>query len=194
MTPLNNFFRTATRDATIADTQVRAGDRVILLYPSANRDESVFDDPYTFDIRRNPNPHVAFGFGTHFCLGASLARARAAHAVHAADAAGSRTCGCSPSPTSSRTSSSARCARAGSASTPADQRVSGYLAAAHAERVTGGIEHDDVVTRVSAADIRGSVAPASTAHATPASRSSTMMSRWIIICGSPATGGHTGGV
>ena len=47
---------------------------MILLYPSANRDESVFADPYTFDIRRNPNPHVAFGFGTHFCLGASLAR------------------------------------------------------------------------------------------------------------------------
>ncbi len=74
VTPLNNFFRTATRDATIADTRVQAGDRVVLLYPSANRDEAVFDDPYVFDIRRNPNPHVAFGFGTHFCLGASLAR------------------------------------------------------------------------------------------------------------------------
>jgi cytochrome P450 family 142 subfamily A polypeptide 1 len=74
VTPLNNFFRTATRESRIADTMVRAGDRVILLYPSANRDEAVFDDPYTFDIRRNPNPHVAFGFGTHFCLGASLAR------------------------------------------------------------------------------------------------------------------------
>jgi cytochrome P450 family 142 subfamily A polypeptide 1 len=74
VTPLNNFFRTATRDATIAGTDVRAGDRVILLYPSANRDESVFDDPFLFDIRRDPNPHVAFGFGTHFCLGASLAR------------------------------------------------------------------------------------------------------------------------
>ena len=74
VTPLNNFFRTATRDATIAHTEVRAGDRVILLYPSANRDEAVFDDPYTFDIRRSPNPHAAFGFGTHFCLGASLAR------------------------------------------------------------------------------------------------------------------------
>ena len=74
VTPLNNFFRTATRDARIADTEVHAGDRVILLYPSANRDEAVFEDPYTFDIRRNPNPHVAFGFGTHFCLGGSLAR------------------------------------------------------------------------------------------------------------------------
>ena len=47
---------------------------MILLYPSANRDETVFDEPDTFDIRRDPNPHVAFGFGTHFCLGASLAR------------------------------------------------------------------------------------------------------------------------
>ncbi len=74
VTPLNNFFRTATRDSTIGSTAVRAGDRVILCYPSANRDEAVFDDPWTFDIRRNPNPHVAFGFGTHFCLGASLAR------------------------------------------------------------------------------------------------------------------------
>jgi cytochrome P450 family 142 subfamily A polypeptide 1 len=74
VTPLNNFFRTATRDAAIADTPVRAGDRVVLLYPSANRDERVFDDPYRFDIARDPNPHVAFGFGTHFCLGASLAR------------------------------------------------------------------------------------------------------------------------
>jgi cholest-4-en-3-one 26-monooxygenase len=74
VTPLNNMFRTATRDAQIAGTAVHQGDRVILLYPSANRDESVFDDPYTFDIARHPNPHVAFGFGTHFCLGSSLAR------------------------------------------------------------------------------------------------------------------------
>jgi cytochrome P450 len=74
VTPLNNFFRTAVVDATIAGTQVHAGDRVVLLYPSANRDEAVFADPYAFDIRRDPNPHVAFGFGTHFCLGASLAR------------------------------------------------------------------------------------------------------------------------
>jgi len=74
VTPLNNFFRTATRTSTIADTKVAEGDRVILLYPSANRDETVFDAPDTFDIRRNPNPHCAFGFGTHVCLGASLAR------------------------------------------------------------------------------------------------------------------------
>lgn len=74
VTPLNNFFRTATADATVAGIPVAAGDRFLLAYPSANRDERVFTDPDRFDIRRSPNPHVAFGFGTHFCLGASLAR------------------------------------------------------------------------------------------------------------------------
>jgi cytochrome P450 family 142 subfamily A polypeptide 1 len=74
VTPLNNFFRTAVADTTVAGVEVAAGDRVLLAYPSANRDERAFDDPFRFDIRRNPNPHVAFGFGTHFCLGASLAR------------------------------------------------------------------------------------------------------------------------
>jgi cytochrome P450 family 142 subfamily A polypeptide 1 len=74
VTPLNNFFRTATRDTSIGEVAVAEGDRIVLLYPSANRDERVFADPYRFDIRRHPNPHVSFGFGTHFCLGASLAR------------------------------------------------------------------------------------------------------------------------
>ncbi len=74
VTPLNNFFRTATGAISVGGAEVGAGDRVILLYPSANRDEKVFADPFAFDIRRSPNPHVAFGFGTHFCLGSSLAR------------------------------------------------------------------------------------------------------------------------
>ena len=74
VTPLNNFFRTAAVDSHIGEQPVKAGDRVILLYPSANRDEAVFDDPFAFDITRHPNPHLSFGFGTHFCLGASLAR------------------------------------------------------------------------------------------------------------------------
>jgi len=74
VTPLNNFFRTAARPVTVSGVDMEAGDRVILLYPSANRDEEVFDDPYRFDIRREHNPHVSFGFGTHFCLGAPLAR------------------------------------------------------------------------------------------------------------------------
>ena len=74
VTPLNNFFRTALVDDEVGGRPVRAGDRFVLLYPSANRDEDVFDDPFTFDIRRNPNPHLAFGFGTHLCVGANLAR------------------------------------------------------------------------------------------------------------------------
>jgi cytochrome P450 family 142 subfamily A polypeptide 1 len=74
VSPLNNFFRTAVHDARVGDVVVANGDRVILLYPSANRDEKHFDRPYELDVTRHPNPHVAFGFGTHFCLGASLAR------------------------------------------------------------------------------------------------------------------------
>jgi cholest-4-en-3-one 26-monooxygenase len=74
VTPLNNMFRAATTDTTVAGVPIAAGDRMVLLYPSANRDEAVFDDPYRFDTTREVNAHVAFGFGTHFCLGASLAR------------------------------------------------------------------------------------------------------------------------
>ncbi len=74
VTPLNNFFRVAVIDTEVAGQPIRAGDRLMLAYPSANRDASVFAEPDRFDIRRHPNPHVAFGFGTHFCLGASLAR------------------------------------------------------------------------------------------------------------------------
>ncbi len=74
VTPLNNFFRTALEDTTIGGRPVAEGDRIVLLYPSANRDEDVFVHPSTFDITRSPNPHVAFGHGTHFCLGANLAR------------------------------------------------------------------------------------------------------------------------
>ena len=59
---------------TSATKPVAAGDRVMLAYPSANRDEDVFDEPFAFDIRRDPNPHLAFGQGTHFCVGANLAR------------------------------------------------------------------------------------------------------------------------
>ncbi|MDH4168921.1 MAG: cytochrome P450 [Acidimicrobiia bacterium] len=74
VTPLNNMFRRATVDTELAGTTIAAGDRVTLLYPAANRDPRVFDDPYTFDVTRDPNPHLAFGHGTHFCLGANLAR------------------------------------------------------------------------------------------------------------------------
>ena len=74
VTPLNNMFRRVLADDRIGDQPVAAGDRVMLAYPSANRDEDVFDEPFRFDIRRDPNRHLAFGQGTHFCLGANLAR------------------------------------------------------------------------------------------------------------------------
>ncbi len=74
VTPLNNFFRSAAADTQIGGQAVAAGDRICIVYPSANRDERVFDDPFRFDIRRSPNPQVAFGHGTHFCLGVNLAR------------------------------------------------------------------------------------------------------------------------
>ncbi|MDD7812314.1 cytochrome P450 [Mycobacterium sp. CSUR Q5927] len=71
-TPYNR--RTATRDVELHGRQIRAGDKVSLWWASANRDESVFADPYTLDIARNPNPHLTFGRGVHFCLGSTLAR------------------------------------------------------------------------------------------------------------------------
>ncbi|MFN8019876.1 MAG: cytochrome P450, partial [Acidimicrobiales bacterium] len=74
VTPIKNMNRTATRDVEVGGQQIREGDNVLLLYPSANRDEAVFADPHAFDLARTPNDHVAFGFGTHFCLGNSLAR------------------------------------------------------------------------------------------------------------------------
>jgi len=74
VTPLNNFFRMALSDDVVGGQQIAAGDRIVLLYPSANRDEAVFTDPSVFDIHRSPNPHLSFGFGTHLCIGANLAR------------------------------------------------------------------------------------------------------------------------
>ena len=74
VSPIKNMARVATRDVELAGARIRAGQELILLYPSANRDEAVFEDPETFDITRSPNPHVAFGFGAHFCLGNQLAR------------------------------------------------------------------------------------------------------------------------
>ncbi|MEM7275502.1 MAG: cytochrome P450, partial [Actinomycetota bacterium] len=75
ITPVRNMNRTATRDVMVGDQQVLAGDRLLLLYLSGNRDEAVFDDRHRFDITRSPNPHVAFGAnGRHYCLGAQLAR------------------------------------------------------------------------------------------------------------------------
>lgn len=73
---IHNFRRTATRDTEVRGVPIKEGDKVVLYYASANRDEDVFADPHTFDIARTPNDHVTFGGGgVHFCLGASLARA-----------------------------------------------------------------------------------------------------------------------
>ena len=73
--PVLHFRRTATTDTEIRGQKIAAGDRVVIWHISANRDEEVWDNPFTFDITRSPNPHVAFGGGgSHFCLGANLAR------------------------------------------------------------------------------------------------------------------------
>jgi len=69
-----HFGRTAQADTEIRGKQIRKGETVCLFYPSANRDEDVFDEPFRFDIGRDPNLHIAFGIGEHFCLGANLAR------------------------------------------------------------------------------------------------------------------------
>lgn len=74
VTPIKNMSRTVTREVTMHGETLREGDQLILMYPAANRDPRVFTDPDTLDVQRNPNPHLAFGFGPHFCMGASLAR------------------------------------------------------------------------------------------------------------------------
>ena len=74
VSPIRNMARVVVDDTVFGGQPMQAGQKLLLMYPSANRDESVFEDPFRFDIARTPNDHVAFGFGTHFCLGASLAR------------------------------------------------------------------------------------------------------------------------
>jgi cytochrome P450 family 142 subfamily A polypeptide 1 len=74
VSPIRTMNRTVTRDTTLRGRRLFEGQKVLLLYPSANRDEEVFADPFRFDITRSPNDHLAFGLGTHFCLGNSLAR------------------------------------------------------------------------------------------------------------------------
>jgi cytochrome P450 family 142 subfamily A polypeptide 1 len=74
VSPIKNMARTATRDVVIGGQTIRKGQKLLLLYPSANRDAAKFPDSMRFDVRRTPNEHVAFGFGPHYCLGASLAR------------------------------------------------------------------------------------------------------------------------
>ena len=74
VTPVKHFMRSATEDTEVAGTRIAKGDWMMLCYPSGNRDEAVFADPFTFDVERSPNKHVAFGYGAHVCLGQHLAR------------------------------------------------------------------------------------------------------------------------
>lgn len=74
VSPIKNMCRTATRTVELHGKTIEEGQKLLMLYPSANRDADRFPDPDTFDMERSPNDHVAFGFGTHFCLGSSLAR------------------------------------------------------------------------------------------------------------------------
>jgi cytochrome P450 len=74
VTPVKEFMRTATADTSIRGVPIAEGESVYLSYVSGNRDEEVFKDPFRFDVGRDPNKHLAFGYGVHFCLGAALAR------------------------------------------------------------------------------------------------------------------------
>jgi cytochrome P450 family 142 subfamily A polypeptide 1 len=74
VTPIHNMCRVAKTDFDIGGETIRAGQQVVLMYASANRDPAHFTDPERFDVTRTPNHHISFGFGTHFCLGAALAR------------------------------------------------------------------------------------------------------------------------
>jgi len=74
VTPIKNMARQVTRDVDLHGQTITKGQKLLLLYPSANRDETVFEDPERFDMTRTPNDHMAFGFGSHFCLGNRLAR------------------------------------------------------------------------------------------------------------------------
>ena len=74
VTPIHTMCRTATADSELGGQTVRKGQQLVMMYPSANRDPAHFDDPEAYDVARTPNNHIAFGFGTHFCLGAALAR------------------------------------------------------------------------------------------------------------------------
>jgi cytochrome P450 len=75
VSPVLSFHRTVTQAHTYKGVDFEPGDRILMLYQSANRDDAVFDDPDTFRIDRSPNPHLGFGIGTHYCMGANLAKA-----------------------------------------------------------------------------------------------------------------------
>ena len=74
VTPVKNFFRTATKNYDLKDREIKKDDSILLCYPSGNRDEEIFDDPFKFKVDRSPNRHLAFGHGAHLCLGKYLAK------------------------------------------------------------------------------------------------------------------------
>ena len=74
VTPIHNMCRVATADAEVSGHRIGKGEQVVMMYPAANRDPAHFENPEALDVTRNPNRHLSFGFGTHFCLGAALAR------------------------------------------------------------------------------------------------------------------------
>ena len=74
VTPVKNFFRTATQNYDLKDKEIKKDDSILLCYPSGNRDEEIFDDPFKFKVDRSPNRHLAFGHGAHLCLGKYLAK------------------------------------------------------------------------------------------------------------------------
>ena len=118
VSPVMSFCRTVTETHEYQGARLEQGQKVLMLYQSANRDERVFDDPDAFRIDRDPNPHLGFGIGTHYCLGANLARAEIKVAFTELFAAAARHPGgrrpravagetppwCSPSPTSAPSS------------------------------------------------------------------------------------------
>ena len=79
VSPVLHFRRTATEDTVLGDQHVRAGDKVVVWFSAANRDPAVFSEPHQLNLLRDPNPHLAFGIGPHFCLGAHLARLELTH-------------------------------------------------------------------------------------------------------------------
>jgi cytochrome P450 len=80
--PVNYMKRVVAEDLDFHGRKLRKGENVVLFYASANRDETIFDDPFTFRVDRDPNPHLAFGIGEHFCLGSHLARASQRALLH----------------------------------------------------------------------------------------------------------------
>jgi cholest-4-en-3-one 26-monooxygenase len=117
VSPIKDMARTTTRPVELHGTRILEGAEVMLIYPAANRDETVFDRPETFDAAREPNPHLAFGFGAHFCLGNQLAR------WSCGSCSSSCSAGCPISPSPPQRRSSAEPQTSSAASSPCGSRL-----------------------------------------------------------------------